>query len=205
MQQQLINWYHSNLQHAGVTHTINTIGQTFAWPGLWSMVEKHIETWTRSHTVRYLLPQPWERRINRQEKVHLDCSGPWKIHFENDKMSKISEIKIHIHSMVNTCTNWCEFARINTASSIATTKAFYTEWLCCYPKPNECGHNNGNKFTVIKFQELLDYGIKSKPTRVKILKPTQSLNICMEHLEKNFKPQSLRMIGALMSTPWCMQ
>ena len=37
-----------------------------------------------------------------------------------------------------------------------------------YPKPIECGHDNGPKFTGHEFQELLDsYGIKSKPTTVK--------------------------------------
>jgi hypothetical protein len=44
LQQWILKWYHSNLQHAGVTHTINTIGQTFVWKGLPTMVEKHIET-----------------------------------------------------------------------------------------------------------------------------------------------------------------
>jgi hypothetical protein len=34
LQQWIVKWYHSNLQHAGVTHTINTIGQTFVWKGI---------------------------------------------------------------------------------------------------------------------------------------------------------------------------
>jgi hypothetical protein len=70
--------------------------------------------------------------------------------------------------MVDAGTYWCEVARITTASSIATAKAFDQQWLSCYPRPLECVHDNGNKFMGIKFQELLlSYGIKPKPTTVK--------------------------------------
>jgi hypothetical protein len=70
--------------------------------------------------------------------------------------------------MVDVCNGWPEFARINSASSIATAKAFDKIWLCRYPRPLECGHDNGKEFLGIEFQELLtSYGIKSKPTTVK--------------------------------------
>ena len=44
LQQRNVEWYHSNLQHPGITRTINLIGQTFAWKGLCTMVEKHVKT-----------------------------------------------------------------------------------------------------------------------------------------------------------------
>jgi transposase InsO family protein len=70
--------------------------------------------------------------------------------------------------MVDTGTNWCEVARITTAASIATAKAFDQQWLSRHPCPLECVHDNGNKFMGIEFQELqLSYGIKPKPTTVK--------------------------------------
>ena len=70
--------------------------------------------------------------------------------------------------MVDACTNWCEVARIATASSISTAKAFDQQWLSRYPRPLECVHDNGNEFMGIEFQELLQsYGIKPKPTTVK--------------------------------------
>ncbi len=34
LQQRIVEWYHNNLQHVGVTRMINVIGQTFAWKGL---------------------------------------------------------------------------------------------------------------------------------------------------------------------------
>jgi hypothetical protein len=44
LQQRVVEWYHSNLQHTGITRTINSTGQTFAWKGLCPMAEKHVKT-----------------------------------------------------------------------------------------------------------------------------------------------------------------
>jgi hypothetical protein len=41
-QQQIVEWYHSNLQHAGITRKINSISQMFTWKGLRPMVEQHV-------------------------------------------------------------------------------------------------------------------------------------------------------------------
>ncbi|KAL7476881.1 hypothetical protein ACHAW6_002712, partial [Cyclotella cf. meneghiniana] len=50
---------------------------------------------------------------------------------------------------------------------IVATK-FDINWLCCYPRPTEVGHDNGTKFIKEEFQELLvSYDITSKPTTVK--------------------------------------
>jgi hypothetical protein len=111
---------------------------------------------------------PALRNRNPWEKVQVDCCGPWTIRWHNEATGKVSSVKIHILSMVDVCIGWPEFARINSASSIATAKAFDKNWLCRYPRPLECGHDNGNEFLGIEFQELLDsYGVKSKPTTVK--------------------------------------
>mgnify|MGYP006217509771 CR=1 FL=1 len=34
LQQQIIEWYHTNLCHPGVTRTLNSIGQTLGWKGI---------------------------------------------------------------------------------------------------------------------------------------------------------------------------
>ncbi len=44
LQQRIVKWYHSNLQHAGITRTINLIGQAFVWKEFWTMVEKQVKT-----------------------------------------------------------------------------------------------------------------------------------------------------------------
>jgi transposase InsO family protein len=92
--------------------------------------------------------------------------------------------------------NWCEVARLTTASSIATAKAFNQQWLSRYPRPLECVHDNGNKFLGIKFQELLlSYGIKPKPTTVK----NPQANAIVEHIFGTLKEQ-LR--ATIFKTSW---
>ena len=34
LQKQVIDWFHTNLSHAGVTQTINSISQSFNWKGI---------------------------------------------------------------------------------------------------------------------------------------------------------------------------
>jgi hypothetical protein len=176
LQQRIVAWYHDNLQHAGVTRLINSIGQTFAWKGLRTMVENHVATCDScqrnkvSNKKQYgklpLVPalrnkEPWE-------KIQVDCAGPWTIRYNNAITGKVSTFQIFLMSMVDLGINWCEFARIPSANSISTAKALDKNWLCRYPRPKECGHDNGNEFLGREFQELLDsYGIISKPTTVK--------------------------------------
>ena len=70
--------------------------------------------------------------------------------------------------MVDACTGWSEFARIDTAASLVVSKIFDREWLCRYARPRKVVHDNGNAFMGCEFQELLEsYGIESKPTTVK--------------------------------------
>ena len=171
IQQRIVEWYHSNLQHARINRTINSIGQTLTWKGLSTMVEKHISTCDscqqnkRTNKKAYgKIPltsalrdkQPWE-------VVHVDCCGPWKIRWHDDKSGRIHSFEIHLLSMVDACTAWSEFCHIKMASSLATSSGFDKNWLCRYPRPRKVVHNNGNEFMGYKFQELLDsYGIKSE-------------------------------------------
>ena len=70
--------------------------------------------------------------------------------------------------MVDAGTGLVELALIPTANSNSCATPFHKQWLCSYPRPMECEHDNGNKFTGEKFQKLLvSYDIKSKPTIVK--------------------------------------
>ena len=96
----------------------------------------------------------------------VDSAGPWTVRF--DTGINVVETKIHVMSMVDSCTNWVELALIPTENSFDCTKKFDINWLCQYPRPAECGHDNGNAFMGEEFQELLIiYGIERKPTTVK--------------------------------------
>ncbi len=175
-QQQIVEWYHSNLQHTGITRTINSIGQTFTWKGLRPMVEQQVlscdscqrnkSTNKKSYGKIPLTPALHDK--NPWEIVHVDCCGPWKVRWYNEEKGKTRSLDIHLLSMVEACTGWSEFARVKSASSIATATAFDKGWLCHYPRPHKVVHDNGPEFMGCEFKEMLDtYGIESKPNNQK--------------------------------------
>jgi hypothetical protein len=140
-QQRIVEWYHSNLQHAGITRTINSIGQTFTWKGLRPMVEQHVlscdscqrnkSTNKKSYGKIPLTPAPCDK--NPWEIVHVDCCCPWKVRWYNEERGETRSLDIHLLSMVEACTGWSEFARVKSASSIAMATAFNKGRLCGYP------------------------------------------------------------------------
>jgi hypothetical protein len=102
------------------------------------------------------------------KKVHVDCAGPWIVRIGSKASKHKIEYPSHIMSMVDAGSRWLELALIPTANAKSCTTQFDKQWLCRYPRPTECGHNNGTEFIAEEFQELLiSYAIKSKPTTVK--------------------------------------
>ena len=203
LQQRIVTWYHDNLQHAGVTRMVNTIGQTFAWKGLRTMVEKHVASCDSCQCNKQSNKKPYGkipltpalRNKGPWEKVQVDCCGPWTIRYKNEVTGRISNFSIHLLSMVDVCNGWPEFARIPSANSIATSKAFDKNWLCWYPCPKECGHDNGKEFMGIEFQEMLASRASRRWSRTR--RRTQLSNASKVFLENNFGRRSSRTIGRM--------
>ena len=174
LQQRIIRWYHTNLRHPGVTRTANSLAQNFGWRGLRAQVESYVKSCDECQRHKIVgkpnygeVPEtPPQREKDPFEKVHVDCAGPWKVKVTDGVTTE--EYTIHVMTMVDAGTNWCEFRLIPTANSLSCAAALDEEWLCRYPRPTECGHDNGPEFMGEEFQEMLaSYDIKSKPTTVK--------------------------------------
>lgn len=106
--------------------------------------------------------------------VCVDCIGP--IEFTVKKRTVIEErevlkkkkMKMQALTMIDPATNWFEIEIIDKIDSVETAFAFDRAWLCRYPRPLCCVHDNGKEFTGAEFQEmLLSYGMKSVPTTVR--------------------------------------
>ena len=68
-------------------------------------------------------------------------------------------------TMADPSTGWFEIMEIPNKQSETVARAFDRTWLCRYPRPSHCRHDNGPEFTGAEFQEMLSsYGIESKPT-----------------------------------------
>jgi transposase InsO family protein len=61
-----------------------------------------------------------------------------------------------------------EIVALKNKESITVARSLDQVWLCRYPRPVDCLHDNGTEFVSAEFQELLQsYGIRSKLTTVK--------------------------------------
>jgi hypothetical protein len=64
--------------------------------------------------------------------------------------------------------HFIEIVALKNKESITVANSLDQVWLCRYPRPVDCLHDNGTEFVSAEFQELLQsYGIRSKLTTVK--------------------------------------
>jgi hypothetical protein len=56
--------------------------------------------------------------------------------------------------------HFIEIAALPNKESITVARSLDQVWLCRYPRPVDCLHDNGTEFVSAEFQELLQsYGI----------------------------------------------
>ena len=164
---KVLEWYQSSLNHPGEARTLATIGQDFHWRGMkrdannFVRACKSCQLFKRSNRQYGLLPLsnpetvPWNT-------IQIDMIGPWKM-----TRGEVS-LEFLAFTIIDPVTCWPEFVLTTSKSASAAANALDIQWLCRYPRPAFCVHDNGNEFTGIEFQELLQsYGIVSKPTTVK--------------------------------------
>jgi hypothetical protein len=163
---QIINWYHTVLSHAGVQRLYKTIGTHFYAPNLRTRIEEILKTCDACQ--RFKLPgiscgelpeknltaQPWD-------EVSVDLIGPWTI--------KIHGIELQFLglSAVDPVTTIAEIIRIDNKTSEHVAMKFENEWLSRYPRPLRCIHDQGPEFISNPFQHVLAInGIQDVPTTV---------------------------------------
>ena len=173
--ERMIEWYHSNLQHAGSERTATTMRQHFDWPGAKSEVYGHVSRCLTCQKCKITgvkqygkipLPQKSEAEVAPWHTVHVDLIGPWAVRF--NMMGKIITKDIEALTMVDKATTWPEIIMIKNKTSKHVSELFDNEWLCRYPRPARVIHDNGNEFIGNEFKEMLSsYGVKSCDTSVK--------------------------------------
>jgi hypothetical protein len=83
-------------------------------------------------------------------------------------LKSIEPTTVQALTIIDLYTHFMEITALKNKESITIARTFDQVWLCCYPHPVDCLHDNGTEFINTKFQELLQsYGIRSKLTTVK--------------------------------------
>lgn len=159
-----------HLQHIGLTRLLKTISLHFYHPQLRRTIDNIVRTCDACQ--RYKKPQPGYGHLPTKQvtmqpwnNIAVDLIGPWKI--------KIGTLEFALRALtsIDTDTNLADACLISQQSSGHVAMKFHNLWLCRYPKPGRCIHDNGGEFIGPEFQQLLQYyHIQDVPTTV--LNPT---------------------------------
>ena len=168
LRNRVLNWYHEMLRHPGVERTERTIRQHLVWPGLSKDVSEHVAACPQCQKCKkarkkygHLPAKTFDE--NPWDTVCVDQIGPYTVINQFGK-----EMVLNAMTMCDPATGWFEIVEVDNKKSLTAAKLLDRVWFCRYPRPKQCIHDNGNEFTGLEFQELLDsYGVKSTPTTVK--------------------------------------
>jgi hypothetical protein len=201
---EVIKWFHDTLMHPGVQRMLQTIRKHFYFPQMRRRVEEYVRHCdscqrTKNHHDRAGLLPPKDPETDPWCEVQVDLMGPWQV-----DVGYNYRLTIHALSCVDPFTGYIEIVRVSNTLSAHVSSKFHNHWLCRYPTPSRCIHDNGPEFVGHEFQDVLRYyGIKDCPTTSKILRqillsrePIRPLLPCSATC-----PMRLELIAALASLP----
>jgi hypothetical protein len=139
-----------------------TISQHFSWPSLRTQVEnfmKHCNTCQHYKAQRKKyghIPIPDKQQIaNLWHSIAVDTIGPWII-LQLPHSSKSKEpATLQAHTIIDLNMHFMEIVALQNKESITIAHTLDQVWLCRYPHPVYCLHDNGTESISAKFQELL--------------------------------------------------
>jgi hypothetical protein len=172
---RILTWYHENLLHPGADRMFHTILQHFTWPSLCTQVEnfvKHCNTCQHYKAQRKKdghVPVLDKQQIaNPWHSIAVDTIGPWIIPQSPHSLKSKEPTTLQALTIIDLSTHFMEIVALKNKESITIARSLDQVWLCRYPRPVDCLHDNGTEFISAEFQELLQsYGIRSKLTTVK--------------------------------------
>jgi hypothetical protein len=163
--QQVLEFYHTNLNHPGATRMYATMRNVLSWPKMKAQVEQYALTCATCQLNKrggklYGHIPPSNPELIPWRQVNIDLIGPYSQTGTNDGYYAIT--------MIEPVIRWIEIHPIKPKTSLNVAQTFDDNWLCRYPRPLFCVFDNGKEFMGQEFQEMLEsYGITPKPTTIK--------------------------------------
>jgi transposase InsO family protein len=133
-----------------------------------SLIEKFVRTCDTCQRVKPYHPRdgllpPKDPELDPWHQVQVDLVGPWQ--FDLGPRFKFT---VEALSVIDPFTGLLELSKIQNKTSAHIATLFHNNWLCRYPTPKACIHDNGPEFVAQEFQDVLRYyGIKDAPTTSK--------------------------------------
>lgn len=164
LQQEIMNWYHTNLCHPGADRLEQTIRRNFTWKNIRRQARQTCKQCRKCRLLKKKTRQYGHLPAKKAEykpwrRLCVDLIGPYPVQDATGKVHQLLAL-----TMIDPATSWFEIAEIpnKTAETVALT--LDRMWFCRYPRPREITYDQGGEFTGTEFQELLQsYGIKRKP------------------------------------------
>ena len=164
LQRRLVDWYHLQLCHPGLTRTEASIRQHFYWKNLRGTVKSIV---TACHTCQVCKKQtrkyghlpPKEAEVIPWDILCVDLVGPYTIH-RKDK----EDLILHCVTMIDPATGWFEIKEIPNKRADTIANLVEQTWLVRYPWPQKIIYDRGSEF-LAEFATMVqnDYGIRKSP------------------------------------------
>jgi len=165
MLKPLIRWYHAANMHAeGMDRLEASIRRHFFHPELRQTIREvvrscHIcQTMKRDGNRQHGELAPREAIGIPWQEIHVDTIGPWSMRINGQNVKYIAL------TVIDPVTNLLEISPMHSKTAAVAKRALEQCWLCRYPRPSICVHDNGSEFIGHDFQFFLTQaGIKSRP------------------------------------------
>ena len=113
LQENLIQWYHGNLNHPGSLRMNVTIGQHFCWPKMIAQITEHVQKCPICQKSKVMAPRKYglipvdnRMRNNPWQRCYVDLIGLWNVNVEYPK-GKVMWHKINALTCIDAATGYC--------------------------------------------------------------------------------------------------
>lgn len=160
----IIQWYHVTLSHAGITRLYDSITTHFYHPKLKQGITEFVSHCNACQ--RFKLPgaaygelPPRDVLLQPFTEVAVDLIGPWAITLNGQDITFLAL------TCIDPVTCLVELVRVDNKTAAHVGMKFENTWLARYPHPLRCVHDNGSEFIGFDFQIILETnGIQDVPT-----------------------------------------
>jgi hypothetical protein len=162
LRKRIVWWYHTYLQHPGITRMEATLRQNLTWPNLRKDVEAAVNNFHECQIGKKVrkkygdLPEKLAERPIAWNRVDVNLIGSLTVKTPSGNKGLLAL------TMIEPSTGWFEVKYVKDKSAKESMNTFDDVWLSRYPRPAYIGFDNGGEYKNV-FEELVNnYCIKKK-------------------------------------------
>jgi hypothetical protein len=162
LRKKIVWWYHTYLQHPGITRMEATLRQNLTWSNLRKDMEAAVNKCHECQIGKNVrrkygdLPEKLAERPIAWNGVDFNLTGPFTAKTPSGKKELLAL------TMIDPSDGWFEVKDVKDKSAKESMNTLDDVWLSRYPRPEYIGYDNVGECKNV-FEELVNnYGIKKK-------------------------------------------